>query len=429
MVVGRDVGQRARLARLLNGGGYRVEIAESVSHACRIGFAGIALAIVAPDGLGPAGRGLIQDLRAAVGTVLLVGAPGRQRERRSDLLDISDEAGLLARVAEALAPATEPEAPEPLLQFGGYRLDLGGHSLMDQMGKEVPLTHGEFGLLRAFVQRAGRVLSRDQLLQLLAGRDAEAYDRSIDMQIVRLRREDRAGPQAPDPYRHHPEQRLQIRRQCAAGRRRPQCGSRNPPRPRPRPRPAAPNGATSRLSPPRYSRRRGRACRAIRRSCASSSMPIAATLRAVVARHGGVIAESRVREALAYFGYPVAQEHAAERALHAALALAENLPEGEMALPAGLAVRIGVASGLVLRRSRRRGAWRDAQRRRRGCRILPSRARSSSPQARGGWPAICSPIATLGRSLSRASSARCRHGRCSAQARSAAAPRHSMPRR
>ena len=92
MVVGRDVGQRAHLARLLNGGGYRVEIAESASHACRIGFDGIALAIVAPDGLGPAGRGLIRELRAAVGSVLLVGAPGSKRERRSDLLDISDEA-------------------------------------------------------------------------------------------------------------------------------------------------------------------------------------------------------------------------------------------------------------------------------------------------------------------------------------------------
>jgi DNA-binding NtrC family response regulator len=66
MVVGRDAGQRARLAQLLNGGGYRVEIAESVSHACRTGFAGIALTIfVAPDGRDPARRGLIQDLRTA----------------------------------------------------------------------------------------------------------------------------------------------------------------------------------------------------------------------------------------------------------------------------------------------------------------------------------------------------------------------------
>ena len=69
---------------------------------------------------------------------------------------------------------------------------------------------------------------------------------------------------------------------------------------------------------------------------------------AVVAKHEGMIAESRLREALAYFGFPVAQEHAAERALHAALALAEHLPVGDTALPAGLAIRVGVASGLVI---------------------------------------------------------------------------------
>ena len=87
---------------------------------------------------------------------------------------------------------------EPVLQFGGgYRLDLAGHSLVDPTGKEIPLTSGEFGLLRAFVQRPGRVLTRDQLLQVLTRRDAEAYDRSIDMQIVRLRRKIESDPTRP----------------------------------------------------------------------------------------------------------------------------------------------------------------------------------------------------------------------------------------
>ena len=75
MVVSRDVEQRAHLARLLTGSGYRVVIAESAAHACRIGFDGFELAIVAPDGLGPAGNGLVQDLRAAIGRVLLVARP------------------------------------------------------------------------------------------------------------------------------------------------------------------------------------------------------------------------------------------------------------------------------------------------------------------------------------------------------------------
>ena len=194
MIVGRDVGLRAQLARLLKSAGYRVEIAESASHACRIGFAGIALAIVASDGRSPQEKGPMQELRAAVGSVLLVVAPGSKRDSQADLLDVTDETGLLARVAEALAPVPESDTVEPMLEFAGYRLDPGGHSLLDPTGKEVPLTHGEFGLLRVLAQRAGRVLSREQLLRLLAGRDAEAYDRSIDMHIVRLRRKIEPDP-------------------------------------------------------------------------------------------------------------------------------------------------------------------------------------------------------------------------------------------
>ena len=269
-----------------------------------------------------------------------------------------------------------------------------------QTGKEVPLTHGEFGLLRAFVQRAGRVLSRDQLLQLLSGRDAEAYDRSIDMQIVRLRRKIEPDPKRPILIVTIPNSgykfTARVRQVEAAASREPE----------PTASPARDHSCGWRTALRHRCRCRGArgakeaACRVIRRSCAPSSMPGAATPRAVVARHEGVLAESRLREVLAYFGYPVAQEHAAERALHAALALAEHLPAGEMALPAGLAVRVGVASGLVHRRPGRRGAGRGAGGGGDGCRILRSRARSSSPQARGVWPAICSPIATSAGSLS-----------------------------
>jgi len=347
MVVGRDMGQRAQLARLLNGGGYRVEIAESASHACRIGFDGIALAIVAPDGLGPEGRGLIQELRAAVGSVLLVGAAGSRRELRSDILDVSDESGMLVRVAEALASAPEPEALEPVLQFSGYRLDLAGHSLLDRTGKEVSLTHGEFGMLRVFVQRAGRVLSREQLLQLLAGRDAEAYDRSIDMQIVRLRRKIEPDPKRPTLIVTIPNSGYKF----AAKVRQAEAAT------LPEPEPAA---APPKINPTAAERRYVTALAAELLPTEGSSLPedpeeLRSVINAyrhyaaaVIARHGGVMAESRGHEVLAYFGHPVAQEHAAERALHAASVLAEHLPEDEFVLPAGLVVRIGVASGLVL---------------------------------------------------------------------------------
>ena len=347
MVVGRDVAQRAHLARLLSGSGYRVEIAESAAHACRIGFDGIELAIVAPDGLGPTGRGLVQDLRAAVGRVLLVAAPGDKDERHGHLGDVSDEAGLLARVAEALAPAAEPEALEPVLQFAGYRLDLAGHSLLDATGEEVPLTHGEFGLLRLFVQRAGRVLSRDQLLQLLSGRDAEAYDRSVDMQIVRLRRKIEPNAKRPTLIVTIPNSGYKFTARVAL------VDAAASPGPEPAVAPPEPR-------PVGGERRFVTAVAAEVLAAEGSSLPrdpeelrplIDAWRRyaaAVVARHEGVLAESRLREILAYFSFPVAQEHAAERALHAALALAEHLPVGETALPAGLAIRVGVASGLVI---------------------------------------------------------------------------------
>ncbi len=81
--------------------------------------------------------------------------------------------------------------------FAGYRLDVAGHGLTDPSGEPVALSPGEFALLLALVRRAGRVVSRDELLQLLAGREADAYDRAIDMQVSRLRRKiepDRSNP-------------------------------------------------------------------------------------------------------------------------------------------------------------------------------------------------------------------------------------------
>ena len=168
----------------------------------------------------------------------------------------------------------EPEAAEPVLQFDGYRLDLAGHSLLDATGKEVKLTHGEFGLLRVFAQRPGRVLSRDQLLQLLSGRDAEAFDRSIDMQVVRLRRKIEPDPKRPSLIVTIPNSGYKFTAQVR------QAEAAAPPepkrRPRPRRAPSAPNDASSPLSLPKCSRPKGATCRAIRRSCAPSSMPIAA---------------------------------------------------------------------------------------------------------------------------------------------------------
>ncbi len=250
-------------------------------------------------------------------------------------------------MAEALAPAPEYDTAEPTLQFAGYRLDLGGHSLLDPTGKEVSLTHREFSLLRVLVQKAGRVLSREQLLQILAGREAEAYDRSIDMQIVRLRRKIEPDPKHPSLIVTVPNAGYKF----AAKVQQAETSA---------PEPQQTVAAQPSAAPAHPERRYITALAAELVPAAGASLlgdpeELLAVINAyrryaaaVVGRHGGTIAESRGREVLAYFGYPVAREHAAEQAIHAALALADHLAEREASLPIGLAVRVGVASGSVL---------------------------------------------------------------------------------
>ncbi|MDC7786808.1 response regulator [Rhodoplanes sp. TEM] len=79
--------------------------------------------------------------------------------------------------------------------FEGFVVDLDARQLETSDGAPVPLTSAEFDLLACFVQRPRRVLSRDQLLDWTRGRDAEPFDRTIDMTISRLRRKiDQAAP-------------------------------------------------------------------------------------------------------------------------------------------------------------------------------------------------------------------------------------------
>jgi two-component system OmpR family response regulator len=74
------------------------------------------------------------------------------------------------------------------LKFAGWRIDIDARMLYDPEDRMISLTDGEFRLLRAFVERPRRVLTRDQLLDFARGEDSEHYDRAIDVQISRLRR-------------------------------------------------------------------------------------------------------------------------------------------------------------------------------------------------------------------------------------------------
>ncbi|MFN3400924.1 MAG: response regulator [Ferrovibrio sp.] len=81
--------------------------------------------------------------------------------------------------------------------FGGWQLNASRRTLTSPAGVLTDLTSGEFDLLLAFLEHPQRVLTRDQLLDLAHGRMSQAYDRSIDVQISRLRRKIEADPQDP----------------------------------------------------------------------------------------------------------------------------------------------------------------------------------------------------------------------------------------
>jgi two-component system phosphate regulon response regulator OmpR len=92
----------------------------------------------------------------------------------------------------------EPTAPrEDTVRFGRCRLNLGSRQLHDEDGQEIPTTAMEFDLLSAFAERPNRVLSRDFLLDLAHNRERDAFDRSIDIRIARLRRKIEVDPGKP----------------------------------------------------------------------------------------------------------------------------------------------------------------------------------------------------------------------------------------
>ncbi|SDA33925.1 two-component system, OmpR family, response regulator [Sphingomonas sp. NFR15] len=99
---------------------------------------------------------------------------------------------VLATVRAALRTHQGVGAREAVLVFSGWRMDLSAWELTDPEGVLIDLTDGEFAVLRLFVERPRRVLSREQLLEGARGPDSDAFDRAIDVQISRLRRKLRA---------------------------------------------------------------------------------------------------------------------------------------------------------------------------------------------------------------------------------------------
>lgn len=105
---------------------------------------------------------------------------------------------VLARVRAVLRrtiskpPAMLPHGSD-VVRFGAWILDLAAHDLMTAAGRRIDLTSAEFRLLEAFVCHPGRVLSRDFLIDIVRGRDAEPLERAIDTNVSRLRRKLASG--------------------------------------------------------------------------------------------------------------------------------------------------------------------------------------------------------------------------------------------
>jgi two-component system phosphate regulon response regulator OmpR len=110
---------------------------------------------------------------------------------------------LLARMKAVLRRAGGAEAATPgeRVRVGKCMLDLEARRMTALSGEEVPLRAGEFELLRIFAENPNRPLSRDWLLETTSHREMEAFDRAIDIRILRLRRKIEADPAHPTSIR------------------------------------------------------------------------------------------------------------------------------------------------------------------------------------------------------------------------------------
>jgi two-component system OmpR family response regulator len=123
----------------------------------------------------------LRELMARVRSVLRRSAPGKAASAASD----------------ASAAAAKPVQ----VRFGTKWFDDEAQILRDDDGNEHPLTASEYGLLKVFAANPKRVLSRERLLELANARDAEAFDRAIDLRIMRIRRKIEPDPSRPTVIR------------------------------------------------------------------------------------------------------------------------------------------------------------------------------------------------------------------------------------
>ena len=202
LMVDDDPGIRDVVSEFLSRHGYRVDTAADAAEMEQALARGpvdlIVLDVMLPgeDGLAICRRLAHEE---AAPPIIMLSAMGEDTDRIVGLELGADDylakpcnpRELLARVRAVLRRAEQRSsvnAGSAGCEFAGWRLDLVRRELRSPQGVVVNLSSGEFSLLRALVERPQRVLSRDQLLEFARGRDTDAFDRAIDVQISRLRR-------------------------------------------------------------------------------------------------------------------------------------------------------------------------------------------------------------------------------------------------
>ena len=209
LVVDDDPELRALLESYLGGQGYAVG-AVADGEAMRRALAAESFDLIILDLMLPGedGLALCRDLRSRSKiSILMLTARGDELDRIIGLEMGADDylpkpfhpRELLARIRSILRRVQDRpgESPARALRFAGWTLDIGMRHLLGADGVAVPLSTGEFRLLQALAESANRVLSRDRLMDVLSGREAGPFDRSVDVMISRLRR--RLGDDAREP--------------------------------------------------------------------------------------------------------------------------------------------------------------------------------------------------------------------------------------
>lgn len=213
LVVDDDPRLRDLLRRYLGENGFQVFVADNGVTMNRLWlrerFDALILDLMMP---GEDGLQILRRLREQKDTtpIIMLTARGEDVDRIVGLEMGADDyipkpfnpRELLARIHAVLRrrPAADaPGAPsmtDEVVKFGEFELDLGTRVLRKN-GEPVPLTTGEFAVLKAFARHPKQPLSRDKLMEIARGRGYEAFDRSLDVQVSRLRKMIEPDPSKP----------------------------------------------------------------------------------------------------------------------------------------------------------------------------------------------------------------------------------------